>query len=106
MATVTVSIGRHAVHGLEHALAGVIIGQRRGLGPIGDQTPAQHVRIVVGAQLLAAGGHFRNPRLDALDQDAFVDLQLDHAVELEAALGQQAVERLAPAAPCAGSRRG
>ena len=71
-----------------------MVGQRRGLGAIGRQAALEHFRIVVGTHLLAARSHFGDAILDALDQNSFVNLQLDDGIERHVARGQQLIERL------------
>ena len=83
----------HSVHAFEHALAGVVVDQRRRLPPVGGKPSPQHFRSVIRADFLAACDHFSHPLLNPLEKDALVYLQFDHAIELQAPFGQQAIER-------------
>src|SRR6185503_4124274 len=44
------------------------------------------------AQFLPTGGHFRDTIRDPVYQDALIDLECDHTVELEPALAEEAFE--------------
>src|SRR6185437_6073198 len=68
---------RHAIHRLELSFGVVIAGKRRGLRPVGGEPALEDLRIVVGAQLLAARGHLSHALLDAGEQHVFVDFELD-----------------------------
>ena len=50
--------------------------------------------VVVGAQRLTARRHLGDAPFDALEENSFVNLELDHRVEIELLLVQHAVERL------------
>src|SRR5262249_48748694 len=84
----------HAVDRPQHALELIVGHERRGLVPVGEQPAAQHLRIVVGAQRLAARLRVGDALLDALEQALLVHLELDHGIEREALLLEQAVERV------------
>src|SRR4029079_15231538 len=79
---------RHPVHAPERARGSVMSDQRGRLGAIGGKPPFQHLRIVVGTDLFPARDHFGHPLFDAPKQNSLIDLQFDHRIQLEAALGQ------------------
>ena len=98
---------RHAVDRPQRALPAVVIHQRRGLLPVGLDAPLEHLRIVVGAQRLAARGRSRAIRLSIRScRMPPSTLSSITAVELEALLLEHACRAPPPAGPCAGSRRG
>ena len=106
MAAVDLVDRRHAVHGLEHALwrrnsrpAARSAPDRRRAGPCSTSGLSSARTFSPRAVISATRFSMRS---SSMPSSTFSSIT---RVELEAALGQQPVERLAPAAPCAESRR-
>src|SRR5215471_14364621 len=85
---------RHAIHGLEHAFAGVIVDQRSRSRPIGRKASLEYFGIVVCADLFAPASHFSHAPLNALKENAFIHLQLHDRIEFKTPFSQQTIKRL------------
>src|SRR5512132_4433299 len=70
-----------------------MVNQRGRLRPVGGKPTPQNLRNIIRADFLAARRHLSYPPLDPVKKYALVHLELDDAIELEAPLGQQAIER-------------
>jgi len=82
----------HAVDRAQHALKLIIGSERRRLVAISQDAPAQHIRIVVRTQGCPLSPGLSDPLLDPLEQAPLINFEVDHRVELEAPLLEQAIE--------------
>lgn len=86
--------GHHAVDGRELAPLGIVVNQRFRLAPVAGESLGQDLRGVIEPDLFPALAHLGDASLDAIQERAFVDAELDHGIELEVLVLEQLIQRL------------